>query len=61
MKISINGAETQEASFQGGTLGEVLHAILNSRKDSYIRRSLAGWAGGFLQHSGYFKNFYRKR
>ena len=38
MKISINGAETQEASFQGGTLGEVLHAILNSRKDSYIRR-----------------------
>ena len=38
MKISINGAETQEASFQEGTLGEVLHAILNSRKDSYIRR-----------------------
>ena len=38
MKISINGAETQEVSFQGGTLGEVLHAILNSRKDSYIRR-----------------------
>lgn len=38
MKISINGAETQEASFQGETLGEVLHAVLNSRKDSYIRR-----------------------
>jgi hypothetical protein len=38
MKISINGAETQEASFQGGNLGEVLHAILNSRKESYIRR-----------------------
>jgi hypothetical protein len=38
MKISINGAETHEESFQGETLGEVLHAILNSRKDSYIRR-----------------------
>jgi hypothetical protein len=38
MKISINGAETQEATFQGDTLEEVLHAILNSRKDSYIRR-----------------------
>jgi hypothetical protein len=38
MKISINGAETEEASFQGETLGEVLHAILNSRRDSYIRR-----------------------
>ena len=38
MKISINGAETQEACFQGETLGEVLHSILNSRKDSYIRR-----------------------
>ena len=38
MKISINGAETQEASFQGETLGAVLHAILNSRQDSYIRR-----------------------
>ena len=38
MKISINGTETQEASFQGETLGEVLHAILNSRRDSYIRR-----------------------
>jgi hypothetical protein len=38
MKISINGAETQETSFQGRTLGEVLHAILNSRKDFYIRR-----------------------
>jgi hypothetical protein len=37
MKISINGAETQDESFQGETLGEVLHAILNSRKDSYIR------------------------
>jgi hypothetical protein len=38
MKISINGAETQEASFQGETLGAVLHTILNSRQDSYIRR-----------------------
>jgi hypothetical protein len=38
MKIFINGAETQEAFSQGGTLGEVLHAILNSRKDTYIRR-----------------------
>jgi len=38
MKISINGTETQEASFQGETLGAVLHAILNSRQDSYIRR-----------------------
>jgi hypothetical protein len=38
MKIFINGAETQDVPFQGGTLEEVLHAILNSRKDSYIRR-----------------------
>ena len=38
MKISINGVETQEATFQGETLAEVLHAILNSRRDSYIRR-----------------------
>jgi hypothetical protein len=38
MKISINGAETQESSFHGDTLGEVLHAILNSRKDFYVRR-----------------------
>jgi hypothetical protein len=38
MKISINGAETQEPTFQGKTLGEVLHAILHSRQDSYIRR-----------------------
>jgi len=38
MKIFINGAETQDVSFQGGTLGEVLHSILNSHKDSYIRR-----------------------
>jgi len=38
MKISINGAETQDPSFQGETLGDVLNAILESRKDSYIRR-----------------------
>ncbi len=38
MKISINGDETQEASFQRETLGEVLHAILDNRRDSYIRR-----------------------
>lgn len=38
MKISINGAETQDPSFQGETLGEVLNAILKSRQDSYIRR-----------------------
>lgn len=38
MKISINGAETQDPSFQGDTLGDVLNAILESRKDSYVRR-----------------------
>ena len=38
MKISINGVETQEPTFQGETLAEVLHAILDSRRDSYIRR-----------------------
>ena len=38
MKISINGTETQDASFQGETLGDVLNAILHSRRDSYIRR-----------------------
>jgi len=38
MKISINGAETEESSFQGETLKEVLDAILKSRQDSYIRR-----------------------
>ena len=38
MKISINGAETEEASFQGETLKEVLDVILKSRRDSYVRR-----------------------
>ncbi len=38
MKISINGAETEESSFQGETLKEVLDAILKNRQDSYIRR-----------------------
>ncbi|MBC8286216.1 MAG: hypothetical protein H8E42_01945 [Nitrospinae bacterium] len=38
MKISINGAETQDPSIQGETLAEVLNAILKSRQDSYIRR-----------------------
>ena len=38
MKISINGAEAEESSFQGETLKEVLDAILKGRQDSYIRR-----------------------
>ena len=38
MKISINGAETQDPSFQGGTLEEVMNAIVKSRQNSYIRR-----------------------
>ena len=38
MKISINGAEAQDSSFQGDTLEEVLNAILKNHKDSYIRR-----------------------
>ena len=38
MKISINGAETQDPSFQGQTLEEVMNAIVKSRQNSYIRR-----------------------
>ena len=38
MKISINGAETQDPSFQGETLEEVMNAIVKSRQNSYIRR-----------------------
>jgi len=38
MKISINGAEAEESSFQGETLKEVLDVILKSRRDSYVRR-----------------------
>ena len=38
MKISINGAEAEESSFQGETLKEVLDVILKSRWDSYVRR-----------------------
>ncbi|PIP72111.1 MAG: hypothetical protein COW89_08180 [Nitrospinae bacterium CG22_combo_CG10-13_8_21_14_all_47_10] len=38
MKISINGTETQDPSFQGETLEEVLSVILKSHPDSYIRR-----------------------
>ncbi|MBT5376550.1 MAG: hypothetical protein HOL15_07030 [Nitrospinaceae bacterium] len=38
MKISINGAEAEDASFPGETLKEVLDAILKNREDSYIRR-----------------------
>ncbi len=38
MKISINGAETQDPSFQGKTLEEVMNAIVKSRQNSYIRR-----------------------
>jgi hypothetical protein len=38
MKISINGAETEESSFQGETLKEVLDAIVKSHQDTYIRR-----------------------
>ena len=38
MKISINGAETEESSFQGETLKEVLDAILKNHQESYIRR-----------------------
>ena len=38
MKISINGAETQDPSFQGETLEEVMNAIVKRRQNSYIRR-----------------------
>jgi hypothetical protein len=38
MKISINGAETQDPSFQGETLEEVMNTIVKSRQNSYIRR-----------------------
>ena len=38
MKISINGAETQDPSFQGETMEEVMNAIVKSRQNSYIRR-----------------------
>ena len=38
MKISINGAETQDPSFQRETLEEVMNAIVKSRQNSYIRR-----------------------
>ena len=38
MKISINGAETQDPSFQGETLEEVMNAIVKSRQTSYLRR-----------------------
>ena len=38
MKISINGAETEESSFQGETLREVLDEIVKSHQGTYIRR-----------------------
>ena len=38
MKISINGAEMQDPSFQGETMEEVMNAIVKSRQNSYIRR-----------------------
>ena len=38
MKISINGAEAEESSFQGETLKEVLDAIVKSHEGTYIRR-----------------------
>ena len=38
MEISINGAETQDPSFQGETMEEVMNAIVKSRQNSYIRR-----------------------
>ena len=38
MRISINGAETQDPSFQGETMEEVMNAIVKSRQNSYIRR-----------------------
>lgn len=38
MKISINGAEAEESSYQTDNLGEVLDTILKSHQDSYIRR-----------------------
>jgi hypothetical protein len=38
MKISINGTETQDSSYHGETLEEVLNAILKSCENSYIRR-----------------------
>ena len=38
MKIFINGSETQDPSFQGETLEEVMNAILKNRQNSYIRR-----------------------
>ena len=38
MRISINGAETEESSFQGETLKEVLDEIVKSHSGTYIRR-----------------------
>ena len=38
MKISINGAEAEESSFQGETLKEVLDEIVKSHSGTYIRR-----------------------
>lgn len=38
MKISINGAETEESSFQGETLKEVLDEIVKNHQNTYIRR-----------------------
>ena len=38
MRISINGAETEESSFQGETLREVLDEIVKSHQGTYIRR-----------------------
>ena len=38
MKIFINGSETQDPSFQGETLEEVMNAILKNRQNFYIRR-----------------------
>ncbi len=49
MKISINGTETQDPSFKGETLEEVLNAILKTRQDSYVRRV---WLDGQEVSSG---------
>ena len=38
MKISINGADTEESVFQGSTLKEVLDEILQDHPESYVRR-----------------------
>ena len=38
MKISINGAEKEESSFQGEILKEVLDEIVKGQEDTYIRR-----------------------